>query len=388
MLSMIPENYIYLDYAATTPLDPRVLQVMLPFFSKDFGNPSSIHRYGQQAEDAVETARETCAQILNCQPGELIFTSCGTESDNLALRGTALASRQLRNTNHILVSSVEHHAITHTLEQMHRIYGFDVEFITVDEFGRVDPQQVADRIRQDTAIVSIIFGNNEIGTINPISEIGEICRSANVPFHTDAVQASAYLSLDVQQLNVDLLSIGAHKFYGPKGVGALFIRKGTPIFPTQTGGGQEFGMRAGTHNVPYIVGMAEALRHIQSEKEYHSASLILMRDRLVGQVLNEVPQAKLTGHPAQRLPNHASFVFHQIDGNLLLMHLDRAGFACSSGSACRTGNPQPSDVLTATGLSPSWALGSLRVTLGKHTTPTHIDLFCTTLPSIISKLRD
>jgi len=388
MLSMIPEDYIYLDYAATTPLDSRVLQVMLPFFSQDFGNPSSIHRYGQQAEAAVESAREICAQTLNCQPEEIVFTSCGTESDNLALRGTALANRQLRKANHILVSTAEHHAITHTVEQLHHVFGFDVEFLPVDKFGLVDPQELADRIRPDTAIVSIIYGNNEIGTINPISEIGEICHSANVPFHTDAVQASAYLSLDVRQLKVDLLSIGAHKFYGPKGVGALFIRKGTPIFPTQTGGGQEFGMRAGTHNIPYIVGMSEALRNVQSEKEKHSASLTLMRDQLIGQILEDVPQAKLTGHPAQRLPNHASFVFHQIDGNLLLMHLDRAGFACSSGSACKTGNPEPSDVLIALGLSPTWALGSLRVTLGKHTTPTHIDLLCKTLPSIISKLRD
>lgn len=387
MRSMIPEDYIYFDYAATTPLDPRVLQVMLPFFSQNFGNPSSIHRYGQQAEAAVETARETCAQILNCQPGEIVFTSCGTESNNLALRGTALANRQSRNANHILVSSVEHHAITHTAEQLHRVFGFDVEFLPVNRFGQVDPQDVAARIRPDTAIVSIIYCNNEIGTINPISEIGEICRSANVPFHTDAVQASAYLSLNVQELKVDLLSIGAHKFYGPKGVGALFIRKNTPIIPIQTGGGQESGMRAGTYNVPYIAGMAEALHLVQSEREELSASLTLMRDRLIGQMLEEIPQVQLTGHPTQRLPNHVSFVFNQVDGNLLLMHLDRVGFACSSGSACKTGNPEPSDVLLALGLSPKWALGSLRVTLGKHTTPAHIDLLCDNLPSIVSKLR-
>lgn len=387
MLPMKSEDYIYLDYAATTPLDPRVLQAMLPYFSQDFGNPSSIHAFGQGAEAAVETARETCSQILNCQPGEIIFTSCGTESDNLALRGTALASRRLRKTNHILVSSVEHHAITHTVEQLRHGFGFDVEFLQVDNFGRVDPQDVADRIRPDTAIVSIIYANNEIGTINPISEIGNICRSANIPFHTDAVQASAYLSLDVQKLNVDLLSIGAHKFYGPKGIGALYIRQGTPISPTQTGGGQEFGMRAGTHNVPYIVGMAEALRLVQSDKKKHSAHLTAMRDRLIGQVLEEIPQTQLTGHPTQRLPNHASFVFHQVDGNLLLMNLDLAGFACSSGSACKTGNPEPSDVLTAMGIADSWALGSLRVTLGFDTTPNHIDSLCKALPPIIQKLR-
>lgn len=384
---MISENHIYLDYAATTPLDPRVLQVMLPFYSQDFGNPSSIHQYGQHAEAAVEAARETCAQVLNCQPNELIFTSCGSESDNLALRGAALASRQFRNANHIIISSVEHHAITQTAEQLHQVFGFEVELIPVDKYGRVDPQCIAASIRPDTAVVSIIYANNEIGSINPISEIGAICRSSGIPLHTDAVQASAYLSLDVKHLQVDLLSIGAHKFYGPKGVGSLFVRKGTSILPTQTGGGQEFGLRAGTHNVPYIVGMAEAIRLAQSGSEKVNKNLTMMRDRLIGQVLEDIPQSQLTGHPTQRLPNHASFVFDQVDGNLLLMHLDHAGFACSSGSACKTGNPEPSEVLTALGFPPSWALGSLRVTLGHPTTPAHIDLLCQALPPIIKKLR-
>jgi cysteine desulfurase len=236
-------------------------------------------------------------------------------------------------------------------------------------------------------LVSIIYANNEIGTINPIPEIGAVCQAAGVILHTDAVQAGAYLPLDVQCLQVDLLSIGAHKFYGPKGVGALYVRQGTPLVPAQTGGGQEFGLRAGTHNVPYIVGLAEALRLVQSEKESQIARLAPMRDRLIGQVLEEIPESKLTGHPMQRLPNHASFVFDHIDGNMLLMQLDLAGFACSSGSACKSGNTEPSGVLTAIGLPHTWALGSLRVTLGIHTTPSHIEALCAILPTIVQKLR-
>jgi cysteine desulfurase len=387
MLAMNSQNSIYLDYSATTPLDPRVVDAMLPYFIQDFGNPSSIHRHGQTAEAAIETARETCAQILNCQPGEIIFTSCGTESDNLALRGAAFAARQQNEANHILISPVEHHAITHTAEQLHHLFGFEIEYLPVDQYGQVHPQSVADRIRPDTALVSVIYANNEIGTINPIAEIGTICRAAGIPFHTDAVQAGAYLSLDVQSLQVDMLSVGAHKFYGPKGVGALFVRRGTHIIPFQTGGSQEYGIRAGTQNVPYIVGLSEALRLVQAEKKDHATRLTPMRDRLIGQLLEEIPRAQLTGHPSQRLPNHASFVFEQVDGNQLVMNLDLAGFSCSSGSACKTGNPEPSGVLTAIGLSRSWALGSLRVTLGMNTAPTHIDTLCTTLPGIIQKLR-
>ena len=387
MLRMNPNVPLYLDYSATTPLDPRVLRAMLPFFHEEFGNPSSIHRYGQRAEAAVESSREVCSALLNCHPSEIVFTSCGSESDNLALRGVALAARHLRHANHILISPVEHHAVSHTAEQLHSIFGFEVELLPVDQYGMVDPQVVASRIRSDTALVSIIYANNEIGTINPIPEIGAVCQAAGVIFHSDAVQAGAYLPLDVQRLKVDLLSIGAHKFYGPKGVGALYVRQGTPLIPTQTGGGQEFGLRAGTHNVPYIIGLAEALRLIQSEKEDHLARLTPMRDRLIGHVLEEIPESKLTGHPIQRLPNHASFVFDNIDGNMLLMQLDLAGFACSSGSACKSGNPEPSGVLTAIGLPRHWALGSLRVTLGVHTTPSHIDALCAVLPAIVQKVR-
>ncbi|GAG82367.1 unnamed protein product, partial [marine sediment metagenome] len=249
---------VYLDFAATTPVDGRVMKAMLPFFSEQFGNPSSIHSFGQQAEAAVEDARNTVAEGLNSLASEIVFTACGSESDNLAIRGAAIAARELRGANHILISPVEHHAISNTAEQLKHHYGFNLEYIPVDEYGMVNPKDVAMRIQPDTAVVSVIYANNEVGTINSISEIGKICRQRNIPFHTDAVQVTAYLSMDMEALQVDLLSIGAHKFYGPKGVGALYIRDRTSFLPSQTGGGQETGLRAGTHNVPYIVGLAAA----------------------------------------------------------------------------------------------------------------------------------
>ena len=317
----------------------------------------------------------------------MIFTSCGSESDNLALRGTALARRGQTNADHILISPVEHHAVTKTAQQLARIHGFEVEYLPVDESGMVDPAAVAERIRPSTALVSVMYANNEIGTINPIAEIGKICREHGVPLHTDAVQAAAYLPVNVQDLNVDLLALGAHKFYGPKGVGALYIRKGTPILPVLTGGGQEFGLRAGTHNIPYIAGMAEAFQLAQSEREQRIETLKPLRDRIIGRVLEEIPNARLTGDMNQRLPNHASFVFEGVDGNALLMLLDMEGFACSSGSACKTGDPEPSDVLTALGLARDWALGSLRITLGSATTPAEVESFLAVLPSVVERAR-
>ena len=377
----------YLDYAATTPVDPRVIKAMLPYFDQLFGNPSSVHTFGQQAEAALEHARETVAEILNCQPKEIIFTSCGSESDNLALRGAAFTSRQQRGAKHILTNPIEHHAVTHTAQQLADWYGFELEYLPVDSHGMVQPAEVASRLRTDTAVVSVMYANNEIGTVNPIPEIGALCRAQGVPFHTDAVQGAAYLNADVLTLNVDLMAIGAHKFYGPKGVGALYVQEGTSLMPVLTGGGQEFGLRAGTSNVPYIVGLAEAFRLVHIELEDRASRLTPMRDRIIGQVLEEIPNARLTGHPTERLPNHASFVFEGVDGNALLMVLDVDGFACSSGSACKTGNPEPSDVLTALGLPPEWALGSLRVTLGQSTTHEDIEAFLQTLPHAVARAR-
>jgi len=360
---------------------------MRPYFSETFGNPSSVHRYGQQAEAAVDAARETVAGVLHCRPDEVIFTSCGSESDNLALRGAALAMREKTGANWILTSRAEHHAVSKTAEQLEKHYGFHVEWLDVDEFGMVQPETVARAICGETALVSVMYANNEIGTVNPIREIAALCRTHGVPFHTDAVQAAAYLPVEVQSLGVDLLSLGAHKFYGPKGVGALYVRKGTPLIPTQTGGGQEFGLRAGTHNVPYIVGFAKALRLTSEERDQCTAHVRPLRDRVIGEVLEIIPASRITGHLNGRLPNHASFAFEGVDGNLLLTLLDAAGFACSSGSACKTGNPEPSEVLTSLGLSRPWALGSLRVTLGVDTTPAHVDAFLQALPPLVEKAR-
>jgi cysteine desulfurase len=378
---------VYLDYAATTPLDETVLQKMLPFFSEDFGNPSSVHAWGQRAEGAIEAARDKIARCLNAEPNEILFTGCGTESDNLAIRGTAFGEQASRGANHILTTPVEHDAVMHTVQQLKEYFGFDVEYLPVDKYGMVNPLDVIERITLRTALVSVIYANNEIGSINPIAEIGAICREAGIAFHTDAVQAAAHLKIDVQKDSIDLLTIGAHKFYGPKGVGALYARKGHHLLPMQTGGSQETGLRAGTQNVPYIVGMAEAFAVSQDNLADEEKKLVPLRDQIINSVLANVPHSQLTGHPSQRTANHASFVFEGADGNRLLMLLDQHGFACSSGSACKVGDPKPSEVLTSIGFSDTWALGSLRITLGKFTTKEDVDSFLAVLPPLVEKAR-
>ena len=378
---------IYLDYSATTPVDARVVDAMIPYFSASFGNPSSVHRYGQQAEAAIDAARETVASVLNCRPDEIIFTSCGSESDNLAIRGAAYAMREKTGAKWILASRAEHPAVTRTLLNLEKYEGFLNEWLDVDEYGMVTPEAVSKAICGNAAIVSVMYANNEIGTINPIKEIAEICRTNKILFHTDAVQAAAYLPVNVNELGVDLLSLGAHKFYGPKGVGALYVRKGTPLVSHLTGGGQEFSLRAGTQNVPYIVGFAEALRLTNEERAQRVTHVKPLRDQILGTVLETIPDSRLTGHMESRLPQHASFAFKDLDGNLLLTLLDAAGFACSSGSACKTGNPEPSEVMNAIGLSRDWGLGSLRVTLGKDTLPEHVELFLSALPLLVQKAR-
>lgn len=377
---------IYLDYAATTPVDARVLDAMTPYFADSFGNPSSVHRFGQRAEAAVESARETVASALHCRPDEIVFTSCGSESDNLALRGAMMAGLQ-NGRPWLLTSRVEHHAVSKTAEQLEKYYGVQVEWLPVDAHGMVTPETMRRAVCDGTALASVMLANNEIGTINPVAELASICRERGILFHTDAVQAAAYLDVDVTRLGVDMLSLGGHKFYGPKGVGALYVKKGTRLVPHTTGGGQEFGLRAGTQNVPYIVGFAEALRLAAEEREERVAHVQPLRDQVIGRVLEEIPDSQLTGHPENRLPNHASFVFKDADGNLLLQLLDAAGFACSSGSACKTGNPEPSEVVAALGLSRDWALGSLRITLGKDSTPEQINSFLNLLPSFVEKSR-
>jgi cysteine desulfurase len=378
---------VYFDYAATTPVDQRVLDAMFPYFRESFGNPSSIHRYGQKAESALDDAREKVASVLHCRPEEILFTSCGSESDNLALRGAALARRKDSGEKRILTARNEHHAVSKTAQQLENEFSFLLEWLDLDEYGAVTPASLNKAIGDKTALVSIMYANNEIGTINPIRELANTARSNKVVFHTDAVQAAAYLDVNVEKLGVDLMSLGGHKFYGPKGVGALYVRKGTKLVPHLTGGGQEYGLRAGTQNVPYIVGFAEALRLAAEEREARTAHVRPLRDQLIGRVLEEIADSKLTGHPENRLPNHASFVFKGVDGNLLLQLLDSAGFACSSGSACKTGNPEPSEVITSLGYSRDWALGSLRITLGVDSAPEHVDDFLKTLPGLVEKAR-
>ena len=377
---------IYLDYAATTPVDERVLAKMTPYFRQLFGNPSSIHRFGQKAEAAVDEAREEVASVLGCRADEIVFTSGGSEADNLALRGAMMARKD--STKWILTAKTEHPAVSKTAMQLEKEYGFLLEWLDVDEHGMVTVDSLTKAVCNNTTMASVMYANNEIGTINPISELAEVTKGNNILLHTDAVQAAAYLDVDVTKLGVDLMSLGGHKFYGPKGVGALYVRKGTNLLPHLTGGSQEFSLRAGTHNVPYIVGFAEALKLAAEERESRTMHVKPLRDHIIGTVLETISDSRLTGHPEQRLPNHASFVFKDVDGNLLLQMLDSAGFACSSGSACKTGNPEPSEVVKALGYSDDWALGSLRITLGMDTTPEHVESFLNALPSLIEKARN
>ena len=377
---------IYLDYAATTPVDERVLAKMTPYFRQLFGNPSSIHRFGQKAEAAVDEAREEVASVLGCRADEIVFTSGGSEADNLALRGAMMARKD--STKWILTAKTEHPAVSKTAMQLEKEYGFLLEWLDVDEHGMVTVDSLTKAVCNNTTMASVMYANNEIGTINPISELAEVAKGNNILLHTDAVQAAAYLDVNVTKLGVDLMSLGGHKFYGPKGVGALYVRKGTNLLPHLTGGSQEFSLRAGTHNVPYIIGFAEALKLAAEERESRTMHVKPLRDHIIGTVLETISDSRLTGHPEQRLPNHASFVFKDVDGNLLLQMLDSAGFACSSGSACKTGNPEPSEVIKALGYSDDWALGSLRITLGMDTTPEHVESFLNALPSLIEKARN
>ena len=377
----------YLDYAATTPLDERVLERMLPYLEQDFGNPSSIHAWGQRADWAVEEARERVADGLGCRPEEVIFTSGGSESDNLALRGAAFAARENLGANHLLISPVEHDAVSQTAIDLAARHAFELEWLPVDNLGRVDPDDLRKTIRSDTALLSVIYGNNEIGTVNPIPELAAIARERGVTFHSDALQAPCQLPTLVGDLGVDLLSIGAHKFYGPKGVGVLFVRNGSQLLPIQTGGSQERGLRAGTHNVPLIVGLSVAHEIALARQETDASRFRMLRDLIIDEVLKRVPGARLTGHRVDRLPNNASFVIQGIDGNSLLAALDLAGFACSSGSACKTGDPEPSKVLLALGMETELALGSLRVTVGRQTTEAEVGEFLEALQEAVVGFR-
>jgi cysteine desulfurase len=376
---------VYLDHSATTPVDARVLEAMLPYFSDVYGNGSSSHRFGRSAEQAIEDARESIARILNCQPNEIVFTGGGTESDNLALRGVAWERRE--QGRHVVVSSVEHSAILRTSAELVDVMGFERTVLPVDALGVVDVEDFAGALHPDTTVASVMYVNNEVGTIEPIPQLAAQARERGVIFHTDAVQAAGQLSLDVQAFGVDLLSLSAHKFYGPKGVGALYVRDGIELVATQSGGAHENYRRAGTYNTPGIVGMAKALELAYSELDERVKHFQQRRDQLIDGVLNRVPEARLSGHPERRLPSHASFVIEGIDSNILLMHLDMKGVAASSASACKTGNPEPSDVLLAMGYPREMALGSLRMTVGLQTTEEDVEYAVVTLAQAVEKLH-
>ncbi|MRS02505.1 cysteine desulfurase [bacterium] len=378
---------IYLDYAATTPVDQQVMDAMLPYFGLRFGNPSSAHFYGQDAEGATEKARRTIGRLMNAEGYDIIFTSGGSESDNLALRGGALARRRSTGAKQILISEVEHDAVEKSALQLVNEYHFEYQKMRVANNGFVNLSNLEPLLNEKTAMVSIIYGNNEIGTINPIKEIAKICHEKGVLVHTDAVQAAAHLKIDIKDLDVDYLSISAHKFYGPKGVGVLIKKKEAPLLPEISGGVQEGGYRAGTSNVPLIVGMAKALELTLMDLENDNKRLEMLRDKLINSVLDKISDVELTGDRKSRLSNHASFVFEGLSGNDLLIALDMAGFAVSSGSACKVGNPKPSEVLLALGISPDLAMGSLRVTLGKNTNEEEIDKFLEILPVVVKSLR-
>jgi cysteine desulfurase len=380
------EERIYLDYAATTPLDPRVLEAMMPYMTEHFGNPNSIHSFGREARRAIDEAREKIAQLLNCQPSEIVFTSGGTESDNLALRGVAEAYRH--KGNHIVTTAIEHHAVLRTCKALEDM-GFSVTYLPVDEHGLVSPEQVAEAVNERTILVSVMHANNEIGTIEPIAEIVRAVKEKrpDTIVHTDAVQTVGHIPVDIQELGVDLLSFSAHKFYGPKGIGGLFVRKGVRLVPQITGGGQERNRRSGTENVAAIVGMAKALELAVEEMPTELPRLQALRDELITGVLSRIPETRLNGHPTLRLPHNANFSFRGIEGEALLLQLDLNGIAASSGSACSSGSLEPSHVLLALGLDYELAIGSLRITLGRFTTREHILRLLDLLPKVVEKLR-
>ena len=376
----MPDDRIYLDHAATTPLRREALDAMLPYLTEHQGNPSSIYASGRRARQAIDEAREVVATFLGAKPREIIFTAGGSEADNLAIKGAAWAASA--DGRHIVTSAIEHKAVMHTCAVLERS-GFEVTYLPVDRYGRVDPADVAEAITEHTILVSVMAANNEVGTIQPIAEIGAICRSRRVLFHTDAIQAAGHLPLDADALSADLLSLAAHKVYGPKGVGALFVRRGTSLLPQMQGGSQERQRRAGTENVVGIVGFARALELLDRETRAEGA----LRDRLIAG-LTAIDGVTLTGHPTERLPNSASFVVEGVEGGDLVAALDLEGIEASTGSACTSGSTEPSHVLLAMGIDPLLAHGSLRMTVGRETTAEQVERAITVGVDVIGRLRD
>jgi len=376
---------VYFDHAATTPVHPEVLEAMLPYFSEQFGNASSLHSYGQLAARAVEEARAQVAELINCDPREIIFTGSGTEADNFALKG--IAEKLKSRGNHIITSSIEHHAVEMTCRYLEK-RGFHVTYLPVDKDGLVHPEELKKALTDQTILVSVMHANNEVGTIQPIKELAQIAHEKGVLFHTDAVQTVGSIPVDVKDLGVDLLSLSAHKFYGPKGVGALYMRKGVAIEPLIHGGGQERNLRAGTTNVPGIVGLGKAAELAKKELRERLEHNLNLRERLIKGLEERLSDYILTGHRTLRLPGNVSICVQYIEGESMLLLLSAEGFACSSGSACTSGSLEPSHVLLSMGIDPQLAQGSLRITLGRENTVEDVDRFLEVLPKVVERLRE
>ena len=388
---MSSPGLIYLDHAGTTPTDPRVLEAMLPYFTQLYGNPSSVHTVGQEARHALDTSRERVARVLGCRTSEVVFTSGGTESDNASIIGAATALRE--TGNHIITSSVEHHAVLHTCQYLENL-GYDVTYLPVDQFGAVSPEQVYNATGSRTTVVSLMYANNEIGTINPIADISKAVQrrarelDRTIVMHTDAVQAAGFLDLNVRGLGVDMMSLSGHKFYGPKGTGVLFVRRGTPFLPLLLGGGQERERRSGTENIAGIVGLATALELANAGREAASERCVSLRDSIIAEVEATIPNAGLNGHRQERLPNNINFSFEGVEGESILLGLDMAGIAASSGSACSSGSLEPSHVLLALGQTAEQARSSLRITLGKDNTEEEVSYLLGVLQDLVARLRE
>ncbi|MCC8185861.1 cysteine desulfurase NifS [Cloacibacillus porcorum] len=379
---------VYLDNSATTKVDPRVTEAMLPYFSEKYGNPNSLHKFGREARAAIDNARAQVASLINAKPTDIIFTGAGSEADNLAIKGAAWALKEKGKGSHIITSAIEHHAILDTVRWLGKM-GFEYTILPVDDKGFVSPADLEAAIRPDTILATIMFANNEIGTIQPVKELGEVCRRHGVMFHVDGVQAAGHIKVDVEQLPIDMMTMAAHKMYGPKGLGALYVRRGVKLIPTLHGGGQEFGLRSGTENVPGIVGFGVAAEIAKERLERgDDKKLAQLRDYFIDGVLSRIPESHLTGATGDaRLPFHTSFTVKYIEGEGMLLLLDAAGIAASSGSACTSGSLEPSYVLLATGLDHTTAHGSVRLTMSHDTTKEDIDYVLEKFPDIVEKLR-
>lgn len=382
---MEQKKLVYMDYSATTYTKKEVLDEMLPYFTEKFGNPSSIYTFGRNSKSAVEVAREKTAKAIGAMNDEIYYTAGGSEADNWALKGVAFANR--KRGNHIITSKIEHHALLHTCEYLQK-QGFEVTYLDVDEYGMISLDDLKKAITDKTTLISIMFANNEIGTIQPIEEIGRIAHEHGIIFHTDAVQAIGNVEIDVKKMNIDLLSLSAHKFYGPKGIGALYIRKGVKIENLIHGGGQERKRRAGTENLPGIIGLGKAIELATSNIKEHNLKISTLRDKLLKGIMDRIPNTKLNGHPEKRLPGNLNVSFHFIEGESLLLMLDQQGICGSTGSACSSGSLDPSHVLLAIGLPHEIAHGSLRLSLGDSTTDEDVDYVLNVLPNIVQRLRD